>query len=261
MRAFERSGGDISIGWNWAAFLFTALWCVYRKMYGHASIIATIFIVLPLYAQLRVDWAQGSTVVVLLLWVACGLFGTTLYQHHVEGLIERSHKHSNDPARQLTYLRRAGGTNPWAVIPALVVFALAATFAEGYTASRLRAAAVPAPIQASPYPPPIIHEPAAPPPQQRQAAPPPVPSTATAGPAPRAEARPPAPSAEAQAQLAELRLAEAQILARYPYLGTPDGAFVREQIEEEAARLRSRGATPARALERAADMIAPYRGR
>lgn len=31
---FEREGPGLKISWNWAAFLFTGVWALYRKMYG-----------------------------------------------------------------------------------------------------------------------------------------------------------------------------------------------------------------------------------
>lgn len=31
---FERDGPGLKISWNWAAFLFTGVWALYRKMYG-----------------------------------------------------------------------------------------------------------------------------------------------------------------------------------------------------------------------------------
>ena len=98
--------------WNWAAFLFTGYWLIYRKMYGYGAAV--------LVGAFLLSMIQ-SGVVTLLLWgvyIAAGIFGNSIYLHHLEGKLAQADALGD--FRRDAYLEQNGGVNPTATILAVV---------------------------------------------------------------------------------------------------------------------------------------------
>jgi len=99
----QMSGDKVS--WNWAAFLFTSYWLIYRKMYKLFAIVAALEIfIIPAVAELVTPLGYLTFATNILL----GLFGNYLYMNNIDQLID------NEPAGDMMavtdYQNKNGGT-------------------------------------------------------------------------------------------------------------------------------------------------------
>jgi hypothetical protein len=97
--------------WNWAAFLFTFWWMLYRKLY----LWAFLWLVLTFIPYLG-----------LVFWIAAGITGNYLYYRYYRHVTTRiRNARSVQPSHQLpAALAELGGVNEW-VIPVAIVVTLA----------------------------------------------------------------------------------------------------------------------------------------
>lgn len=111
--------------WNWAAFLFSAWWFAFRKMYLYPSIIIAISLVETISV-----WGFGtpeipllfSTLFYLLLNFLFGLYGNALYGEHVDREIQKiTASHQGDYAQLKEKLTKRGGTSALAVMGFLIL--------------------------------------------------------------------------------------------------------------------------------------------
>lgn len=94
--------------WNWAAFLATPLWLVYRKMYAYA--------VAVLCAGLMIGLANSTLLSLLELagYVMFGIFGNSIYLRSIEAKAMQANVMS-EPYRS-QFIKKKGGVNILATI-------------------------------------------------------------------------------------------------------------------------------------------------
>ncbi|MBP6853636.1 MAG: DUF2628 domain-containing protein [Rhodoferax sp.] len=114
---FDEHGEGMNLSWNWAAFLFTGVWALYRRMYGWFFIwwaVATILVVFENSQNAQIH--QTLAVVVGALWLGFGALANTLYHRKVRSRIAAAQKSSTDAARVSKRLRVSGGVLAWVPI-------------------------------------------------------------------------------------------------------------------------------------------------
>jgi hypothetical protein len=109
-------------GWSWTAFLFTAFWAAYRKMWPYAGAIAATFLVLSILGALSPVVNALSSAMILAIAVWLGLNGNRLYRRQAETAL--SGVGCEDRASALGRARAAGGTSVGAMAALLVLFLL-----------------------------------------------------------------------------------------------------------------------------------------
>lgn len=98
--------------WNWAAFLVSPYWFVYRKMYGWGAAI--------LLLNLFVNAVLGPGMALLVyigIWFAAGILGNSIYMGHLAGKAAQA-RGMTEPFKS-QYLSTCGGVNSAAVWIAL----------------------------------------------------------------------------------------------------------------------------------------------
>jgi hypothetical protein len=109
-------------GWNWAAFLANIFWLGYRKMYVWALAGAFIYILLDLLiSDVKISVAAG-----IIIAIALGFFGNTLYFRHAQNKIAYIKQIHSEPAVQQHEIARAGGTS---FLSVLVIAVLLSAYA------------------------------------------------------------------------------------------------------------------------------------
>lgn len=107
-------GGQVSF--NWAAFLFSAPWLFYRKMYGIAVLFLAVGIALvAVLPELAVTFG---------LALLCGLFGNRLYCWQARRAVREACFKEPLEENRLKMLARRGGTSVVAVFLFLLVVLL-----------------------------------------------------------------------------------------------------------------------------------------
>ena len=105
-RKFEIRGVEtFAPTWNWAAFLFTFWWMLYRKLYLWAFLWLLLTFI-PYFG--------------LVFWIAAGITGNYLYYRHAMSRI-RDARSAQPPHQLPTVLAELGGVNEWVIPVAIVV--------------------------------------------------------------------------------------------------------------------------------------------
>ncbi len=82
---FDEDGDGLHASWNWAAFFFTGLWALYRKMYAWFFVILAFAIIVNMAEKINTpSW------VVLLLYLpflGFAVYGNSLYYRKVKAQI------------------------------------------------------------------------------------------------------------------------------------------------------------------------------
>ncbi|SHJ06759.1 zinc-ribbon domain-containing protein [Dethiosulfatibacter aminovorans DSM 17477] len=103
--------------WNWAAFLFPAYWCIYRKMYFYG------FGLLLLQYVLKFAFLFGNIMNVA-IGIAFGVYANHIYMQHVEQLVDKHQVLEEDQKKK--HINQYGGVNLVALIAVIVgTFSLA----------------------------------------------------------------------------------------------------------------------------------------
>ncbi|MDH1531189.1 DUF2628 domain-containing protein [Acinetobacter johnsonii] len=93
-------------GFNIAAFFLGVVWLFYRKMYRYGFMAIGLIVVIGMVEILLGIESSGANIG---LAVAFGMFGNTLYKHHVDQQIAKIHQFGNSNVN--TELENRGGTN------------------------------------------------------------------------------------------------------------------------------------------------------
>ena len=88
--------------WNWMAFLFGPLWCLYRKMYLQGGIILGLDFILSLIG------GKFSILLQLIISIVVGVFANYFYMYDVELRINKG-KQFPEPIKA-QYIAKVGGT-------------------------------------------------------------------------------------------------------------------------------------------------------
>lgn len=102
--------------WNWSAFLFTAYWLIYRKMYAQGIAVMAISFIISLIG------GGFSFLLGLALDVAIGLYGNYIYEKQLEKCIAQS-KNINEPYKS-QYIAKNTGTNAGIAVAAVIAYIL-----------------------------------------------------------------------------------------------------------------------------------------
>ena len=102
-------GKDTS--WNWAAFLWPAFWCIYRKMYFYGFGLLILQYVLN-FAYLFGDLLNGA------IGIAFGLYANHIYMQHIEQLLSKSMNLMGD--QKQNHINKHGGVNLMGLIAVIV---------------------------------------------------------------------------------------------------------------------------------------------
>jgi hypothetical protein len=108
------------VSFNWAAFLFSAPWLFYRKMYG----VAVVFLV----AAIALAAVLPEVVVTFSFALLCGLYGNWLYYRQARRVIRRVRSQEPVEDNRAKVLAQRGGTSPIAVFLFLLVILLGPLF-------------------------------------------------------------------------------------------------------------------------------------
>ena len=93
-------------GFNLAAFFLGVVWLFYRKMYRYGFMAIGLIVVMGMVEILLGIESSGANIG---LAVAFGMFGNTLYKHHVDQQIAKIRQFGNSNVN--TELENRGGTN------------------------------------------------------------------------------------------------------------------------------------------------------
>ena len=93
-------------GFNIAAFFLGVVWLFYRKMYRYGFMAIGLIVVIGMVEILLGIESSGANIG---LAVAFGMFGNTLYKHHVDQQIAKIRQFGNSNVN--TELENRGGTN------------------------------------------------------------------------------------------------------------------------------------------------------
>lgn len=94
------------VGFNIAAFFLGVVWLFYRKMYSYGFMAIGLIVVIGIVEIFLGIESSGANIG---LAVAFGLFGNTLYKHHVDQQIAKIRQFGNSNVN--TELEKRGGTN------------------------------------------------------------------------------------------------------------------------------------------------------
>ena len=93
-------------GFNIAAFFLGVVWLFYRKMYSYGFMAIGLIVAIGMVEILLGIESSGTNIG---LAVAFGMFGNTLYKHHVDQQIAKIRQFGNSNVN--TELENRGGTN------------------------------------------------------------------------------------------------------------------------------------------------------
>lgn len=93
-------------GFNIAAFFLGVVWLFYRKMYSYGFMAIGLIVAIGMVEILLGIKSSGANIG---LAVAFGMFGNTLYKHHVDQQIAKIRQFGNSNVN--TELENRGGTN------------------------------------------------------------------------------------------------------------------------------------------------------
>lgn len=102
--------------WNWAAFLVSVFWFVYRKMYALG--IGVIVLEIVLESIFKVRWVS------YIVFILCGIFGNYLYLNHCNRKLSKIV--NLDPSDKESELLRQGGVSIWALLVMIIMIVLIA---------------------------------------------------------------------------------------------------------------------------------------
>ena len=102
--------------WNWAAFLISPFWCMYRKMYVQGGVILGISFLLAVIG------GAFSTIISWAMWAVIGIFANYFYMYDIEKRI-RNGKMLQGPAKY-NYIQKYGDVNATVPSVAAVIYVL-----------------------------------------------------------------------------------------------------------------------------------------
>jgi len=112
-------GDKSKASWNWAAFLASPFWMLYRKLYPHLGILIIVYAVDVSVSMYLEDAGMASSRIIV-LWdrvspiiygSVIGSFANYWYLRRFIKFDELARNSSPDPIHQKEFLRRKGGTN------------------------------------------------------------------------------------------------------------------------------------------------------
>ncbi len=111
------ASSESKISWNWAAFLFTASWMGYRKMY----LFAFLYIIINIATLIPVV----GFILWIFLWVGTGLYGNYLYAKKTyETLVKLKTEYTSEDDFKKMVVKEGGTSIAGVLIVLLMAFAI-----------------------------------------------------------------------------------------------------------------------------------------
>ena len=148
-KAFDRQTPGLKTSWNWAAFFFTGIWALYRKMYG---LFFACWVIAVISGFLnKIETISGFFVLVFLILGFCivfSIFANSYYYRIVKKKITLAKLSIRNKSQFLEFLRHKGGVHTWVIwvgillpvagILAAIVIAQSTVYKQGaYSAAEL----------------------------------------------------------------------------------------------------------------------------
>ncbi len=141
--SFDDRGGGINSSWNWAAFFFTGLWVLYRKMYADFFALLGIAFISGLIIDFLLFDSPLTDLIFNVLWYfGFGIYGNALYYRHTTRKIATARTTLPDAEKMLSYIQSKGGVHVWVIWLFLIIpltGILAAIFIPAYQDYTIRA--------------------------------------------------------------------------------------------------------------------------
>ncbi len=126
---FDEDGARFHASWNWAAFFFTGLWALYRKMYALFFAILALVIIVNMAEKINTP----SWVVLLLYLPLLGfaVYGNSIYYRKVKAQIANAQASSTDDRKIISRLNAHSGVHSWTlyIFGAVTVIGIVAAIA------------------------------------------------------------------------------------------------------------------------------------
>lgn len=111
-RQFDEPSPGSRVSWNGAAFIFTGLWALYRKMYGWFFAFWGVVAVANIF---KVAGSTGGAVISFGACVAFAIFANSLYHRSIRKKIAVAQLNIKDESKCLERLRKKGGVLTWVI--------------------------------------------------------------------------------------------------------------------------------------------------
>lgn len=115
-KAFDRQTPGLKASWNWAAFFFTGIWALYRKMYGLFFACWGIAIISGFLN--KVETISSFFVLVFLILGFCivfSIFANSYYYRTIKKKITLAKLSIRNQSQLLEFLRHKGGVHTWVI--------------------------------------------------------------------------------------------------------------------------------------------------
>lgn len=107
--------------WNWAAFLFTGYWMIYRKMYGYgAGLLGVVFL-------LTLIGSNTLSLLLLVGYIIIGIYGNNIYMNFLEKKANQANEMTEPYKTQ--FIMKNSGVNTTAAVLTAIGYALILAFA------------------------------------------------------------------------------------------------------------------------------------
>jgi len=116
---FDKQPDQMKDSWNWAAFLGTQLWALYRKMYGWFIALFLINLFAGLFNFAGFNLVLG--IMILIISIIFGFIANSLYYRNVRGKIADAQLIISDESKLIEYLNRKGGVNTWVIWISIII--------------------------------------------------------------------------------------------------------------------------------------------
>lgn len=128
-----RKIADGAITINWAAFIFSSTWLLYRKMYLQYFILYGISFLIGIiiaFIPKLIPYTNEITIIYMVIYSFFYMFfGNTLYKKHIEKKIKLAQIKNRSRYTAITWLRYYGGTSKLACFIGIVVYVILSVFA------------------------------------------------------------------------------------------------------------------------------------
>ncbi len=114
--SFDGKGGLFHPSWNWAAFFFSAIWALYRKLYMAFFVMAFFLIfvglgVLVHVLALNLSLLALDALIPPLCMIIFGAYGNALYYKRTKREITKAQARAEDDQQLLSQLKARGGVD------------------------------------------------------------------------------------------------------------------------------------------------------
>lgn len=106
---YEMENAKFKLSWNFPAFIFSAFWYLYRRMYTQGAAILLCFAFLASSIAFFPGFRFLSVPLFIALWAGCGICGNGIYMEHIRKVAREALKVPQN--RRLEYIQNNGGVD------------------------------------------------------------------------------------------------------------------------------------------------------